>query len=86
MARVAARRPTVPDSLGMDVGGGGRMSRVPLVVAAWMVVVGASTLPRVVLQELFHVEVSGDARSAVSASVIAVGLGVAVGSITPGGG
>lgn len=53
------------------------MNRVPLVVAAWIVVAGASTLPRVVLQELLHVEVSDDARTVLSASVIAIGLLVA---------
>ncbi|MFZ1411409.1 MAG: CPBP family intramembrane glutamic endopeptidase [Micropruina sp.] len=50
------------------------MTRTPVVVAAWVVVVAASTLPRVILQELLRVEVTDDLRAALSASVIALAL------------
>ncbi len=48
-----------------------------LLVTAWLVVAGASTLPRVILQELLHVEVTDDVRTAAAASVIGSALVVA---------
>lgn len=55
----------------------GRAARRPLLVAAWVVVLAASGLPRVVLQELLHVEVDDDARSLMAGAVVGLGLVVA---------
>ena len=49
-------------------------SRTPVLVLAWVVVVAASALPRVVVQEVLRLEVGEDARSVAAASVVVVGL------------
>lgn len=56
--------------------GGGAASANILVAAAWVLMLAASGLPRVVLQELLHVEV-GDSRSLLAASAVGLGFGVA---------
>jgi hypothetical protein len=50
-----------------------RVGRAGLVVA-WVVVILASLLPRVILQEVFRVEVSASAAALVSAGVLVVAL------------
>jgi len=56
--------------------GGGAASANILVAAAWVLMLAASGLPRVVLQELLHVEV-GDSRSLLAASAVGLGFGLA---------
>lgn len=52
----------------------GRRAREPLLAIAWVVVLAASSLPRVLLQEVLHVEVGDAQRALVAASVIGLGL------------
>ena len=48
-----------------------------LLVAGWIVVIACSLLPRVILQEVFRVQVTEEARTLAAASVVGVGLVVA---------
>lgn len=52
-------------------------ARLPLVVAAWVVVAGASAPPRVILQEVVRVEVNDDTRALIASLVIVLALVVA---------
>ncbi len=48
--------------------------RKPLIVTAWVFLLLSSQLPLIILQEIFHQEVSGDMRSAITAIVVLIGL------------
>lgn len=43
-------------------------------VFAWIIVIAASLLPKIILQEVFHQVVSADLQSLISATVIIIGL------------
>ncbi|MBI5295484.1 MAG: CPBP family intramembrane metalloprotease [Chloroflexi bacterium] len=49
-------------------------SRKTLIVIAWVFLLLASQLPRIILQEVFHQDISEDVRSAITAGVVLVGL------------
>jgi hypothetical protein len=50
-----------------------RTSKTPL-IAAWIVVILTSALPKVILQEVFHQTISADMQAVMSLSVAAVGI------------
>ena len=50
------------------------LPRKTLIVTAWVFLLLASQLPLILLQEIFHQDVSGDARSAITAGVVILGL------------
>lgn len=45
-----------------------------LIITAWIFLLSASQLPLILLQEVFHQDVSGDMRSAITAIVVIIGL------------
>ena len=45
-----------------------------MIITAWVFLLLSSTLPLIILQEVFHQTVSDDLRSAITASVVMVGL------------
>ena len=44
------------------------------ILAAWVIILVASALPRVILQEIFHLTVSEDLRTTISVGAILIGL------------
>jgi hypothetical protein len=50
------------------------LSRKSTIVAAWVILLGASMLPKIVLQEVFHQAVSSNLQVAITAGVVGIGL------------
>jgi len=50
------------------------LSRKSALIVAWIILLLASTLPKIVLQEIFHQTVSPDLGAAISAGVVGIGL------------
>jgi len=49
-------------------------SRKPTIITAWVILLLSSSIPMIILQEIFHPPISGDLRSAMAAVVILAGL------------
>ncbi len=50
------------------------ISSKPIIITAWVFLLLASSIPKIILQEIFHQTISDDLRSAMAANVILVGL------------
>lgn len=53
-------------------------SQKPSIIAAWIIVLAASTLPKVILQEIFHQTVSADQQSLIAAIVVLIPLLISI--------